>query len=70
VKEPDRNVSCLSFWQARPQLERLLQLLSLLFTFLAIGARRYCSSTVSPLPGFACPIAPLFVHPDDEFADD
>jgi hypothetical protein len=41
-----------------------------LFTFLAIGARRYCSSTVSPLPGFACPIAPLFVHPDDEFADD
>lgn len=22
------------------------------------------------LPGFVCPLAPLFVHPDDEFADD
>lgn len=26
--------------------------------------------TTPVLPGFACPIAPLFVHPEDEFADE
>jgi Uma2 family endonuclease len=54
-------------WYIYPETKTLLR-------YTAPGASELLTEqdaiTTPVLPGFRCPLAPLFVHPDDEFSDD
>jgi Uma2 family endonuclease len=61
------HYGALEVWYVYPESKSIVRYTSPKHS---VTLTEFDSITTPVLPGFVCPIAPLFVHPDDEFGDE